>query len=52
MTDPTPPTDTERIDERCDVCGQVDHGQYGEYPCAKCGLPTLWDLPSATGVES
>lgn len=29
----------------CQKCGQVDHGQYGEYPCPECGLPTLWDEP-------
>jgi hypothetical protein len=26
----------------CPRCGQTDHGQYGEYPCPDCGLPTLW----------
>jgi hypothetical protein len=26
----------------CPRCGQTDHGQYGEYPCRECGLPTLW----------
>jgi predicted RNA-binding Zn-ribbon protein involved in translation (DUF1610 family) len=26
----------------CPRCGQTDHGQYGEYPCPECGLPTLW----------
>lgn len=30
----------------CAKCGQVDHGQYGEYPCAVCGLPTTWDPPA------
>lgn len=28
---------------RCSECGQTDRGQQGEYPCPKCGLPTLWD---------
>ncbi|RMC99933.1 hypothetical protein EAY64_06405 [Aquitalea palustris] len=27
--------------EACKKCGQIDIGQYGEYPCPKCGLPTL-----------
>jgi rubrerythrin len=31
----------EKID--CIVCGQIDHGQTGEYPCPNCGLPTLHD---------
>ena len=42
----------ERAPVACFCCGQTDIGQYGEYPCAVCGLPTLWDLPSATGVDS
>lgn len=29
--------------EVCPVCKQVDHGQTGEYPCPKCGLPTAHD---------
>lgn len=29
----------------CPACGQVDIGQYGEYPCPECGLPTVWDEP-------
>lgn len=27
----------------CSKCGQTDIGQQGEYPCDRCGLPTLWD---------
>ena len=27
----------------CSLCGQSDHGQTGEYPCAKCGLPATHD---------
>lgn len=30
----------------CNLCGQHDHGQYGEYPCKKCGLPMLHDDPA------
>jgi hypothetical protein len=30
-------------EDRCSKCGQTDIGQYGEYPCEKCGLPTLFD---------
>lgn len=29
--------------EPCQKCGQVDCGQFGEYPCDVCGLPTLHD---------
>lgn len=29
--------------EACTLCGQTDHGQYGEYPCLECGLPLTWD---------
>ena len=29
--------------ERCSECGQVDHGQTGEYPCITCGLPFVFD---------
>lgn len=28
---------------KCATCGQVNRGQTGEYPCAECGVPTLWD---------
>lgn len=27
----------------CAMCGQVDAGQTGEYPCKECGLPSLHD---------
>jgi len=27
----------------CPKCAQTDAGQTGEYPCAECGLPTVWD---------
>jgi hypothetical protein len=27
----------------CPICGQVDHGQTGEHPCHKCGLPRIHD---------
>jgi len=27
----------------CSACGQEDKGQTGEYPCAECGLPQVWD---------
>lgn len=27
----------------CSMCGQVDAGQTGEYPCEECGLPALHD---------
>lgn len=27
----------------CPTCGQIDHGQTGEYPCPDCGLPYLHD---------
>jgi hypothetical protein len=27
----------------CEVCGQEDKGQTGEYACVKCGLPRLHD---------
>ena len=27
----------------CTKCGQVDHGQTGEYPCPVCGLPLTHD---------
>lgn len=30
----------------CPKCGQVDHGQFGEYPCPTCGLPTMHDEPT------
>lgn len=30
-------------DTRCYLCGQVDHGQTGEYPCPSCGLPRMHD---------
>jgi hypothetical protein len=30
----------------CDTCHQRDIGQTGEYPCTKCGLPTLHDPPA------
>jgi len=29
---------------KCECCNQEDIGQTGEYPCEKCGLPTIWDL--------
>ena len=29
--------------DTCPKCGQVDHGQTGEYPCSECGLPMVWD---------
>lgn len=32
----------EEMDEKCTKCGQIDEGQYGEYPCLECGLPLLW----------
>lgn len=34
----------------CVKCGQVNIGQTGEYPCATCGFPSLWDesIPRAT----
>jgi hypothetical protein len=35
--------DIERIAEPCPKCGQVPNGQHGEYPCAVCGLPVVWD---------
>ncbi len=38
--------DPQPADRPCGKCGQVDHGQYGEYPCADCGLPTVWDPPA------
>ena len=31
------------LSKRCPECGQASIGQEGEYPCPKCGLPTLWD---------
>jgi hypothetical protein len=35
----------QRKDEivRCPMCGQIDNGQTGEYPCMECGLPVLHD---------
>jgi hypothetical protein len=30
----------------CPDCGQVDHGQTGEHPCATCGLPMTHDATS------
>lgn len=27
----------------CKFCGQVDHGQTGEYPCKACDLPMEHD---------
>lgn len=35
----------------CAKCGQVDHGQHGEYHCSVCGLPTVWDEPVAQQAE-
>lgn len=29
----------------CETCGQIAHGQTGEYPCPECGLPQVWDDP-------
>ena len=39
--------------EPCFCCGQVDHGQTGEYPCKVCGLPWIWDAdaPEPPGEE-
>lgn len=31
------------MSNRCEKCGQEDVGQTGEYPCARCGLPTAHD---------
>ena len=33
----------------CTKCGQVDHGQTGEYPCPVCGLPLTHDALLAKG---
>jgi hypothetical protein len=35
----------------CKACGQIDHGQTGEYPCAECELPTLHDEPNRPDAE-
>jgi len=34
------------MDVPCKKCGQRDIGQYGEYACSECGLPTTWDEPA------
>ena len=31
----------------CNLCGQVDSGQTGEYVCKSCGLPAVWDSEEA-----
>ena len=43
----------EGSEKPCGKCGQVDHGQQGEYPCSQCGLPTLHDekAPEAESAE-
>ena len=43
----------EGSEKPCGKCGQVDHGQRGEYPCSQCGLPTLHDeeAPEAEAVK-
>jgi hypothetical protein len=33
------------MDTPCSKCGQVNHGQTGEYSCEVCGLPMLHDDP-------
>lgn len=45
-TEPITDDELEQPDmEPCSKCGQVDHGQWGEYPCSVCGLPLVWDAP-------
>lgn len=33
----------EPLDNPCSLCGQIDEGQTGEYPCVNCGLPQTHD---------
>ena len=40
----------DRPGEPCEVCGQYDVGQTGEYPCEECGLPLVWDAERGGGV--
>jgi len=39
--DPAAPARKPAPGERCIVCGQVDRGQRGRFPCRACGVPMV-----------